>query len=44
MRDSGNYPMFETLAVVTTLVLAVVFVGLFVMDRNSRREDSEKAR
>jgi hypothetical protein len=31
--------MFETLAVLTTIGLVVVFAGLFVMDRNSRRED-----
>ena len=36
--------MFETIAVLTTLILAVVFVGLFYMDRASRKEDSEQSR
>jgi hypothetical protein len=36
--------MFETIAVLTTLILAVVFVGLFYMDRASRNEDSEQSR
>jgi hypothetical protein len=36
--------MFETIAVLTTLILAVVFVVLFYIDRSSRREDSEQSR
>jgi hypothetical protein len=36
--------MFETIAVLTTLILAVVFVVLFYIDRSSRNEDSEKSR
>ncbi len=36
--------MFETIAVLTTLILAVVFVMLFYIDRSSRHEDSEQSR
>ena len=36
--------MFETIAVLTTLILAVVFVVLFYIDRSSRNEDSEHSR
>ena len=36
--------MFETIAVLTTLVLGVVFVVLFYIDRSSRREDGEQSR
>jgi hypothetical protein len=36
--------MFETIAVLTTLALAVVFVVLFYIDRSSRHEDSEQSR
>jgi hypothetical protein len=36
--------MFETIAVLTTLILAVVFVVLFYIDRSSRSEDSEQSR
>jgi hypothetical protein len=36
--------MFETIAVLTTLILAVVFVMLFRIDRASRREDGEHSR
>jgi hypothetical protein len=36
--------MFETITVLTTLILAVVFIVLFYVDRSSRREDSEQAR
>lgn len=34
--------MFETIAVLTTLILAVVFIVLFQIDRASRREDSKE--
>ena len=33
--------MFETIAVLTTIGIAVIFVVLIHMDRSSRREDSE---
>jgi hypothetical protein len=33
--------VFETLAALMTILFVVVFAGLFVMDRNSRREDPE---
>jgi hypothetical protein len=36
--------MFETIAVLTTLILAVVFVVLFYIDRSSRHEDREQSR
>jgi hypothetical protein len=36
--------MFETLAVLTTLSLVVVFVVLFYIDRSSRNEDNEQPR
>jgi len=36
--------MFETIAVLTTLILAVVFVVLFYVDRPTRNEDSEHSR
>jgi len=36
--------MFETIAVLTTLALAVIFVVLFSIDRSSRHEDSEQSR
>jgi len=36
--------MFETIAVLTTLLLAVVFVALFYVDRSSRNEDGEQSR
>jgi len=36
--------MFETIAVLTTLVLGVVFVVLFYVDRASRREDGEESK
>jgi hypothetical protein len=36
--------MFETIAVLTTLSLVVVFVVLFYIDRSSRNEDSEQSR
>jgi hypothetical protein len=34
--------MFETIAVLTTLILAVVFVVLIQIDRAGRREESEQ--
>ena len=36
--------MFETIAVLTTLILGVVFVVLFYIDRTSRNENSERSR
>jgi hypothetical protein len=33
--------MFETIAVLTTIGIAVIFVVLIQMDRSSRREDGE---
>jgi len=36
--------MFETIAVLTTLSLVVVFVVLFYIDRSSRNEDNEQSR
>jgi hypothetical protein len=36
--------VFETLAVVTTLTLIIVFVALFQLDRAGRKEESEKSR
>jgi hypothetical protein len=36
--------MFETIAVLTTLILAVVFVVLFYIDRSSRHEESKESR
>jgi hypothetical protein len=36
--------MFETIAVLSTLAIIVVFVVLFRMDRTSRREDGEQTR
>jgi hypothetical protein len=36
--------IFETIAVLTTISLAVVFVILIRMDRASRREDGEQSR
>jgi len=36
--------MFETIAVLTTLVLGVVFVVLLYVDRSSRQEDSKESR
>ena len=36
--------MFETIAVLTTIMLAVVFIVLIRMDRASRREDGEQSR
>lgn len=35
--------VFETLAVVTTITLVVVFVALFQMDRAGRKEESNKS-
>ena len=36
--------MFETIAVLTTLILDVIFVVLFYVDHSSRNEDSEQSR
>jgi hypothetical protein len=36
--------MFETIAVLTTITLAVVFVVLIRLDRASRREDGGPSR
>lgn len=36
--------MFETIAVLTTLILGVVFVVLFYIDRTSRNKNSERSR
>jgi hypothetical protein len=36
--------MFETIAVLTTLILAVVFVVLFQIDRAGRREEGEQSK
>jgi hypothetical protein len=36
--------MFDTIAILTTLILAVVFVVLFSLDRSSRNEDSGQSR
>jgi hypothetical protein len=35
--------MFETIAVLSTISVAVIFIGLIYMDRVSRREDGEKS-
>jgi hypothetical protein len=34
--------MFETFAVISTLSCVVIFVGLFMMDRAGRKEDSDR--
>jgi hypothetical protein len=36
--------MFETIAVLTTLILAVVFAVLFYIDRSARHEENEQSR
>lgn len=36
--------MFETFAVLSTLSCIIIFVVLYQIDRNGRREDAEKAR
>jgi hypothetical protein len=36
--------MFETIAVLTTLVLGIVFVVLLYVDRSSRHEDNKESR
>jgi hypothetical protein len=36
--------MFETIAVLTTIALAVVFVVLFQIDRASRREEGKESK
>jgi hypothetical protein len=36
--------MFETIAVLTTIALAVVFVVLFQIDCASRREEGEESK
>jgi hypothetical protein len=36
--------MFETIAVLTTLILAVIFVVLVQVDRAGRREESEQSK